>query len=338
MNSTSATAMSSFATPGSLVFWMIAAVSVKYVLQLALLGLAAICRTYFAYGSITHPEMKPLLEYSRKNVWLSSAVDGDTPEGFMIGKWFVGLVNRDGRGLRIIWIITPRGVSIPATANVEKAVGTKTKVWERWLCNGQCQYVQRTLTFPDTPTGAQTAAIEMIISAAAFSERNGAGFNVTALLYGPVGCGKSQIAYFLAQRLKGAVCATYNPVDPADSLSYLHMKASPTRNKPLIVVIDEWDTIVTMAFKTPGKWRPKSGKFIPDIWNKQSHNSFTDSLNMYENTIFLLTMNATPRISTRLTVPLSGKVALTFGWASTRAPSGPRQECGDAFGPRVKPC
>lgn len=79
---------------------------------------------------------------------------------------------------------------------------------------------------------------------------------VVALLHGPPRKGKSMIPYFVAKSLlqdksasskikKVSLVDTFNPFQPGDYFNTLYNKVSPSKDSPLIVVLEEIDIQIT---------------------------------------------------------------------------------------------
>ncbi len=48
----------------------------------------------------------------------------------------------------------------------------------------------------------------------------------------------------LARILNATYCKSYNPTESGDMLNTLYLSANPTRNQPLIVVLEEFDIMM----------------------------------------------------------------------------------------------
>ena len=114
--------------------------------------------------------------------------------------------------------------------------------------------------------------------------------NTVCLIYGPPGTGKSTLAYLLAMRLNGSICK-FNPTLPGESIAELYSEASPTFEKPLILLEDEYDQTVRNAHENR---ITRSNKVRTLVSDKSSHNTYCDDIKTYPNTIVLRTMN-TPK-------------------------------------------
>ena len=111
---------------------------------------------------------------------------------------------------------------------------------------------------------------------------------IVCYIHGVTSSGKSTLALLLAKELSGSICKTFNPTDPGDNLELLYNCVSPTKNNPLIVVMEEIDGIIMKL--TEGI---KQHKTIPiNIKNKSDWNTFFDDLKiLYPYVIFLMTSN-----------------------------------------------
>lgn len=88
---------------------------------------------------------------------------------------------------------------------------------------------------------------------------------------------------------------TYNPIDPNDSFSALYSRLQPTEKKPLIVVLEEVDCIISKII-------PKKGEPVQilrhehlhiQIMSKTDWNKSLDRFEngYYQNVIILMTSN-----------------------------------------------
>lgn len=118
------------------------------------------------------------------------------------------------------------------------------------------------------------------------------------LLCGPSGVGKSMISILISKALlsqknitKVTLCDTFNPADPGDSFSKLYNKVSPTENKPLVVVLEEIDILISKIH---------DNKVVPHkdnpilIKNKCDWNTFMDRFDkkvIYPYVILMMTTN-----------------------------------------------
>jgi hypothetical protein len=138
----------------------------------------------------------------------------------------------------------------------------------------------------------QTQVIDTIMDI--FNEKDCA----VVLLAGPPGCGKSSVYKQLIRRLaivKKAKCSFTNEFrmcDPGDKFSSLYTSIAPEEGRPLIILVDEIDGVLT---RLGGAGVPQHLNHPIEIKNKQEWNSFLDGIDsgFYRHTIFLFTTNLT---------------------------------------------
>ena len=113
----------------------------------------------------------------------------------------------------------------------------------------------------------------------------------TIFIHGVTGAGKSTIGILLAKHLSGIYCHTFNPCDPGDSLSSLMIDISKDSDEPMIVVIEEVDTLLQHIQNNS---IVKHTKIPTLVHNKPSWSNFLDDMIMYKGLILILTSN-TPK-------------------------------------------
>lgn len=116
-----------------------------------------------------------------------------------------------------------------------------------------------------------------------------------ALLHGKPGTGKSIISIILAKHLiqcglEVSLVDTFKPWEPNDSFTMLYHTINPTREKPLIVVIEEVDKVIDMIHNTIMK---KHDHFPTMVMCKGDWNSFLDKFDRrrYTHVFFIMTSN-----------------------------------------------
>jgi hypothetical protein len=114
--------------------------------------------------------------------------------------------------------------------------------------------------------------------------------NVICLLSGDIGTGKSFFSYLLAREFNASICSTFNPIEPGDTFHALYDEVNPTKAKPLVIVLDEVD-IVLSAIHNKEVIRHKN---IPTlIYDKITWNHFLDQFDygIYSNVILMMNTN-----------------------------------------------
>jgi hypothetical protein len=90
-------------------------------------------------------------------------------------------------------------------------------------------------------------------------------------------------------QFKGIYCNTFKPWQPGDILGDVYIDAEPTKEKPLIIILDEIDIALNNIHNgiSPHKKIPIS------VSDKQGWNGFLDQINwgMYPYMIMLLISN-----------------------------------------------
>jgi hypothetical protein len=96
----------------------------------------------------------------------------------------------------------------------------------------------------------------------------------------------------MARDLKCYLCDTFNPCEPSDSFSNMYHTIDPTPQKPLILLLDEVDVMITKVHEetiVPHKNHPIQ------IYNKSTWNNMLDKIDygLYPNIILVLCSNKT---------------------------------------------
>ena len=178
---------------------------------------------------------------NKTNCWWSSEISNDHGRGLIIGKKtrFIAFSTSSSRFDRtILRMYTTRRIhdSLEKIELVAKKDDTMISMWNR---SGSCwdlEYTSTEVPISDAPSKKQSLVIDQIV--ARFEARN----HSVSFIYGEKGVGKSTIGIFLAQKLKCSLCDSYEMSFPGDSFSNMVKQIEPTKEKPLILVIDEADT------------------------------------------------------------------------------------------------
>jgi hypothetical protein len=123
--------------------------------------------------------------------------------------------------------------------------------------------------------------------------------NVVSVIHGDPGSGKSMIPILLAKELNGYLCDSYNPTEPGDDIAIIYNTIMPTVEKPLILVLEEFDIIIHRIHNN----LIQAHKHIPiQVKDKTSWNTLLDRIDrgLYPNMFLLLTSNSDPIIIDKL--------------------------------------
>lgn len=116
--------------------------------------------------------------------------------------------------------------------------------------------------------------------------------HLVAFLFGPPGTGKSMIGVLLAAQMKASYCNTLRPWQPGDTIAALYSEVEPTKEKPLIIAIDEVDTALMLIHTGI-----ENHKHMPiSVQNKTGWNRMLDEIGrgLYPHLILLMTSNRDP--------------------------------------------
>lgn len=222
--------------------------------------------------------------------------------GYCVGKWFVGHMNQSYGDWKLTLLATEETFkrllqqqqsdeNVPLNYSLiekEEVNQTKLRIIKKGGSFGNWYYSKREVEIGYLePLPQQQTILEKI-------QLNQEKFGYTiAYLYGPPGTGKSMIAYILAQRAKGNLFTNLRLSEPGVTFEDLYTFASPTKSRPLIVLLDEVDVLLKQIHEEtilphknyPIQMQDKSG------WNR-----FFDSvqIGLFPNLILLLTSNKSP--------------------------------------------
>lgn len=246
-----------------------------------------------------------IMAIQKQVIYSTIRTDDNSPSGLCICKnWSVvfmnGTSNDSGRMEYSVTIVTtpatfkyltelppPPPDTSPKYIPVPKF---EIKVWEPTGGYYSDSMAGRTISIPLlVPTPAQDDVITNIKTE--FETK----LNLTVLLYGTPGSGKTVTAFMLANKLKGSFTNTLNLTNPGVKLSPLYISASPSRDKPLVIVLEEVDVMLCKLHA--GSIEPTSHAGAPKyLHDKPSWNKFLDELNMgmFPYIVLIMTTNKTP--------------------------------------------
>jgi hypothetical protein len=197
------------------------------------------------------------MEQFRKNITHASIWNNDEPEGWVTGRWYLGyfLKNYGNRGdisyeLYIICSRSFYNIYIAKTEHSEESnkPATRKKFINYYERDGNAVwnfcFVSRQIPFTEfTARSNQQKVIDVIQFD--YEQRD----YTVVLLWGAPGKGKSMIPHFIAKQLlnsdlqikKVSLVDSFYPFQAGNQFSSLYNKVSPSKDSPLIIVVEEVD-------------------------------------------------------------------------------------------------
>lgn len=244
------------------------------------------------YQRITNDDIVSL----SKHVKMSTIIDeDDTPAGIVVGKWFIGYMNPggedDSRSMTILMSFATHERVFKKEeidANPDKSI-VKFKLYIRRGGFAWLNYKETTADIVEREARPhQVKVIDDIIKC--YESKH----SCVALLSGKSGCGKSMLSYLLIKEFaaRKKVCKftkDFNPTDPGDYLRIMVDKISPTRESPLVILLDEVDGIL----RELGRTIPQHKNVPIGVKNKTDWNKMLDEIDhgMIKNVIIIMTTN-----------------------------------------------
>ena len=231
-----------------------------------------------------------------KLVKYASIWNDNDPDGWICGKWYIGYITLETKngdsGKELYILCTTKFYKEIIDKEIVSESGKPQKFInfiEREGAIWRSTYTSRQIQLNISPRAGQQKIVSQIV---ADFEKN--EYSVV-LLHGPIGKGKSIISILtcleLLRKKKGVtLCDTFNPTDPNDTFAGLYAKINPENDNPLVVVIEEIDTIIN---KIHNDNVPKHNDYYTQLKNKTDWNTFMDRFDrkMYSNIILILTTN-----------------------------------------------
>jgi hypothetical protein len=233
----------------------------------------------------------------------SHTSEEDRGHGYALGKWYFAYISsgsndeyaaawmiateasyealiKDADDGESIIIIGPSGESIETSAkklDIYDRHGSYTNIWYRKRHIKNFDFVAR----PE-----QATIIEDI------KKYYSTHKNVVVFLHGAPCTGKSIVGLLLADMYGSGYCNSFAPWEPGDHLGQLIEDAEPTKEKPLIIAMDEID----IALASIHKEIPLHKNIHIETRDKTGWNRFMDNIQrgLFPYVILLLTSNKTP--------------------------------------------
>lgn len=228
-------------------------------------------------------------------------------EGWIIGWPYIGYLNHAqssyGEEKKELFLFTSKKFfentmkeieSKDKDENNEKSEPNfKVKLWERQGNYFHLYYSQR--NFDCSSYEPRKSQLESIESIKEFYYKNK---YCVVLLHGEKGTGKSMIPWLLAKSMSSkdcevSFCDTFKPTDPGDNFPNLYNSINPSKEAPLIVVLEEFDITINQIHW--GKILPH--KYVPTyVSDKTTWNQFLDRFDRkyFPWVILVLTSNVSP--------------------------------------------
>lgn len=274
---------------------------VAICLNMVIMVLKAIGIKYQSYTFNTcATTVRAVMRTMEKNYLCASklaikAGDPDKPIGLVIGKNYCAYVTQHNagnwRGAKIGYDIMIIGFTIlapPKHIRKEKKKTPEINVILSKSAHLEPNLDKYLIKVREKPLSQQAEIVKAIIDMATTSESNNFPFNCVSLIVGPAGTGKSEIGKFIALELGGTFCNIYRPSQDGHSIYTFTNCASPSREEPLVIVIDEIDRIADF---TPKENDKPSDWLTRDVKDKDSFNNLFDILSQMDNVIVICTSN-----------------------------------------------
>jgi hypothetical protein len=222
------------------------------------------------------------------------------PNGFFFSRQYIGIIfekQEDRKVVNVLYILTTQKIldGLMKDSNddddksvkdnddkIEVVVDSTIKMYNRTGNFWHLGYEPADISFTENARPDQSTIVNSIIKC--FNEKK----HCTSFISGQPGSGKTTIAYLLAKELNGSVCDSFKPTDPSDTISELVKRVRPSKQNPLIILLDEIDIMIWKCHKNlivQHKLSP-----IP-VLDKTSINTFFDNTQRIKNVIMILTSN-----------------------------------------------
>jgi len=229
----------------------------------------------------------------------SHTTDGGKGYGYSWGYWYVLHITSSDDDIVVSMIATAESyrnlTEEPKEDNkslfeqgwkLDQCEKSSITIFERSGAYTNPWFRRRTRDTKDIPRGIQKQIVTEIIDD--YMKRK----HTVSYIYGNPGTGKSMIGLLIANEFSSYFCNTLKVWQPGDTLGLLLTEVEPTPQKPLIVVMDEFDLIIEKIHLG----LPLHKNIPIAVHDKSGWNHMLDSIQrgMYPNIILILTSNRGP--------------------------------------------
>ena len=245
------------------------------------------------------PTAENVLEKIKNKMWWSSMfsykIGGKKdPQGLVVGRWFISIITpqkvgnwrTEGIAFRII-IISLSSFS-PKSQSQSQITDNKStiEILASPTADVHAQWQRQQMNYYGRNNSLQNKIVNKIIKLANKSFLNNFPYGCVVLVSGQPGTGKSFISQILTKKLNGILCNTYNPTQYGHSIDEVYFNVGPTKDKPLIILIDEIDNKI--QFKKENKVHEWLSK---DVKDKSSWCNLMDKISCMNNLFVIMTTN-----------------------------------------------
>ena len=265
------------------IFFSLMISNIHIILQIFFLFFSMISK-YKIYMINDKNKIKSIYNYIQYSTFLD---DQQTPHGFILGNNFIGFLNNNNNNSlesskKILYILINEinFKSIFSNNVIEDSINYWYRDGNYW----DIKYKKRLLHVDIIPDNKQQEVINDI--SLYYNEFNKGVF----FIYGEPGKGKSTLLRILGNHYKSHICKTLKISDPNDTIEYIYNSVVPTKERPLIILFDEIDTLIHSIHNNEIQ---KHKHYPIEVYNKTTYNTFFDNMNdsMFPYVILLLTSN-----------------------------------------------
>ena len=270
------------------IFFSLFLSNIHLILQMFFL-LVSILSKYRVYVMSDKKQILNMYKYIKYSTYID---EQNIPHGFIMGKNFIGFINKTSSlhslhsAEKVLYILINEFNFRELCIHTNKIEENNINYWYREGNYWNLQYKKRLLVLDLLPNEKQEQIIKDISS---YYEEYKKG---VFFIYGEPGKGKSSLLRFLGNQFKSHICKTFKMTDPNDTIEYLYRQVEPSKDKPLIILLDEIDTLIYSIHIN----KIERHKHFPiEVYNKTTYNTFFDNINddIYPFVILLLTSNKT---------------------------------------------